>query len=377
MVEPIQSVLISGEINEPRMFRALGELADISAARSPSQQPVVVVDSDGGSVEKTYAFLEHLFDDAATRSVVEQSDVKIYNAQSGAAVIALSIGQRRVMAAGTHLVFHLPIVTVRWDQVGRDGSMWRAETCARYVERTLALMNRYGVDAPEQRSQILSTGWLRLSADECRKQGLVDGLFQLGSGEASRTDGSGHVPDASGNGISPIRTVLISGLLSREVLARILREMRDLAGSSDGEVIFLVDSSEGEMFAIDSFLESVKREPALRGIAERASVKIYKAQAGAALLAFSLGCRHELARDAKIAFTLGSLTIQVGNPNHVDSNWRISSQLMAPWLKHQTMVYELVERRGLSDLTTMLSATGWIELPAEDCLKRGLVARLF
>jgi hypothetical protein len=53
MVEPIQAVLISGEIDEARMYRALGELADISAARSPSQSPVVVVDSDGGSAKKT------------------------------------------------------------------------------------------------------------------------------------------------------------------------------------------------------------------------------------------------------------------------------------------------------------------------------------
>lgn len=377
MVEPIQAVLISGEIDEARMYHALGELADISAARSPYQSPVVVVDSDGGSAEKTYAFLEHIFEDAPARSAAEQADVKIYNAQSGAAIVALSIGQRRVMAAGTHLGFHLPVVTVRWDQVDRDGSMWRAEACARYVERTLSLMNRYGVDGPEQRSQIFSTGWLRLSADECRKRGLVDALFQSGSGEASRTDGSGQVPDASGNGIPPIRTVLISGLLTREVLTRILLEMRDLAASSDEEVIFLVDSSEGEMFAIDSFLESVQQESGLRRIAERASVKIYKAQAGAALLAFSLGCRHELARDTKVAFTLGSLTIQSGNPDHVDSDWRISSQLMTPWLKHRSMVYELVERRGLSDLTTMLLAAGRIELPAEECLKRGLVARLF
>jgi hypothetical protein len=377
MVEPIQAVLISGEIDEARMYRALGELADISAARSPSQSPVVVVDSDGGSAEKTYAFLEHIFEDATARSAAEQADVKIYNAQSGAAIVALSIGQRRVMAAGTYLGFHLPVMTVRWDEVGGDGRMCRAETGARYVERTLALMNRYGLDSPEQRSQILSTGWLRLSADECRKRGLVGALFQLSSGEAGRTEGSGQVTDASGNGISPIRTVLISGLLSREVLDRILLEMRDLAASSDEEVIFLVDSSEGEMFAIDSFLESVQQESGLRRIAERASVKIYKAQAGPALLAFSLGCRHELARDTKVAFTLGNLTIQSGNPDHVDSDWRISSQLMTPWLKHQRMVYELVDRRGLSDLTTMLLAAGWIGLSSEECLKRGLVARLF
>jgi ATP-dependent protease ClpP protease subunit len=375
MAEPIQSVLLSGEINEPRMYRALGELADISAARSPSQQPVVVVDSDGGSVEKTYAFLEHLFDDAATRSVVEQSDVKIYNAQSGAAIIALSIGQRRFMSAGTHLGFHLPLVTLRWDQVGDDGRMWRAEPLVRSgAERTLTLMSRYGVDGPEQRSQIMSTGWLRLSSDECKKRGLVEGLFRIAD-EATVTDGSHRVPDVSA--VLPIRTVLISGFLSREVLTRVLIEMRDLAALSDEEVIFLLDSCDGNMFAIDTFLESLQQESSLRRIAERASVKIYNAQEGAALVAFSMGRRHELARDAKVTFTLGNLVVQVGNPDHVDSDWRISSQRMSAWFKHRGMVYELLTERGLSDLTDTLCAAGRIELPAEECLRRGLVGRLF
>jgi hypothetical protein len=375
MAEPIQSVLISGEINEPRMYRAVGELADISAARSPSRQPVIVVDSDGGSVEKTYAFLEHLFDDAATRSVVEQSDVKIYNAQSGAAIIALSIGQRRVMSAGTHLGLHLPLVTLRWDQVGEDGRMWHAETLVRSgAERTLALMSRYGLDGAEQKSQILSTGWLRLSADECRKRGFVEGLFRVAA-EATVADGSHPLPDVSED--LSIRTVLISGFLSREVLTRVLLEMRDLAAVSDGEVTFLLDSSDGNMFAIDTFLESVQQESSLRKLAERASMKIYNAQESAALVAFSMGRRHELARDAKVSFTLGNLVVQVGNPDHVDSDWRVSSQRMNAWFKHRRMVYELVKRRGLSDLITDLSAAGWIELPAEECLRRGLVGRLF
>ena len=84
MTEPIQAVLISGEIDEARTYRAVGEIADISAARPPSLcAVVVVVNRDGSSVEKTYAFPEHLCDDAASRSVVEHAAVKVYNAQSG------------------------------------------------------------------------------------------------------------------------------------------------------------------------------------------------------------------------------------------------------------------------------------------------------
>jgi hypothetical protein len=321
------------------------------------------------------AFLEHLFEDVPARSAAEHADVQIYNAQSGAAIVAMSIGQRREMAAGTHLGFHLPIVTVRWDQVGRDGRMWRAEPLVRSgAERTLTLMSRYGVDGPEQRSQIMSTGWMRVSSDECRKRGLVEGLFRV-AGEATVTDWSHRVPDVSE--VLPIRTVLISGFLSREVLTRVLLEMMDLAALSDDEVTFLLDSSDGNMFAIDTFLEYVQQESSLRQMAERASMKIYNAQESAALVAFSMGRRHELARDAKVSFTLGNLVVQVGNPDHVDSYWRVRSERMNAWFKHRGMVYELVKRRGLSDLITDLAAAGWIELPAEECLRRGLVGRLF
>ena len=38
----IQSVLISGELNDARLARALGELADLSSASKPARQPVMI-----------------------------------------------------------------------------------------------------------------------------------------------------------------------------------------------------------------------------------------------------------------------------------------------------------------------------------------------
>lgn len=378
MTEPINAVLISGEIDRERMYRAIGEIADI-AVEAPSRKPVVVVDSDGGNAGSMYGFLDCILEDNPTQRSFEHAEVKIYNAQSAAAIIALSIGRRRTMAARTQLGIHLPLTTVDFDGAGMDGRLFRPEGTAHAVERILGLMSRYGLDGPEQRSQIFSTGWLRLSAEECHERGLVSELFRLESGDASSTENRCPASRPVNGDGSPVQVILISGLLTKSVLDRVLLEMRDLAACSNNDegVTFLVDSSAGEMFSIDEFLESVQREPQLQRLAEKASVKIYCAQVGAALLAFSLGCRHELARDSKVVFTLGSLTLQVGNPEQIDSDWKISPAWMDPWLKHQRGVYDVVKRRGLGDLTTELSAAGRIALSAEECLRRGLVARLF
>ncbi|MCZ2156414.1 MAG: hypothetical protein LC114_21335 [Bryobacterales bacterium] len=88
-----------------------------------------------------------------------------------------------------------------------------------------------------------------------------------------------------------IRAVLISGKLAKKDLDRVLLEMRELLAVSDEdeEVTFLVNNVEADMFDVDEFLESARRKPQLQRLGETASVKIYNAQAGAALLAFSLG----------------------------------------------------------------------------------------
>src|SRR5688500_9732305 len=108
MTEPINAVLISGEIDRERMYRAIGEIADI-AVEEPSRKPVVVVESDGGNAGSMYGFRDCILEDNPTQRSFEQAEVQIYNAQSAAAVIALSIGRRRTIAAGTQLGIHLPL----------------------------------------------------------------------------------------------------------------------------------------------------------------------------------------------------------------------------------------------------------------------------
>ena len=121
----IQSVLISGELNDARLARALGELADLSSASKPARQPVIVIDSNGGDIRALHDFLDCIFEDQLTRAVVESAAVKIYNAQSAAAVIALSFGCRREMSASTCIGFHLPLLTLNIGVVSRNRRNFR------------------------------------------------------------------------------------------------------------------------------------------------------------------------------------------------------------------------------------------------------------
>ncbi|MCZ2156413.1 MAG: hypothetical protein LC114_21330 [Bryobacterales bacterium] len=145
--EPINAVLLSGYIDRPQMYRALGEVADIAAAGVQSRKPVVVVDSYGGSADATDQLLDCILEDNQARESFEQAKVKIYTAHSATAEIALSLGRHRVMADSAALVLHLPVLTVTFDAYGEGSLLFRAGENSRSVERTLALMNRYGIGA--------------------------------------------------------------------------------------------------------------------------------------------------------------------------------------------------------------------------------------
>lgn len=374
----IQSVLISGELNDARLARALSELADVSSASGPAQKPVIVIDSDGGNVSALRAFLECTFADQRTCAAVESAKVKIYNAQSAAAAIALSFGCWREMAARTCIGLHWPVLTLEIADVDSDNHMSsRVLQDCKWTEDLLdQLMRRYELEEPELRSQFYSSGWLRPTAEVCLRRGLVDRLFPTDRREVVSPEEQ-RSQQQKGS-----RTILWSGLLEEERLNRVLQELKDIAAdsSSEEEVVFLFDSPGGALFPTVTFLDVVLKDDDLRRVAERASVKIYQAHLVAALLAFSFGSRRELSSQTKVCFNTGRMTLQVGNPEHFESDGRVSSQIMDGWRKYQSMVNGLMRRLGLENdrkLQAELLGSGRVELTAEECLRRGIVNCLF
>ena len=377
----IQSVLISGELDDARLARALGELADLNGVSTSALKTVIVVDSDGGNSTALHAFLEAMLEDRRARAVAESAEVKIYNAQSAGAVVALVLGCYREMAESACIGLHLPLVTVGLGDVDIDGRMTTRilEGCRKTEDLLEELMQRYGLDEPRMKADLYSSGSLRLTAEECLRRGLVKQLFQT----APRVAGSSEeLGIARQHGIRTIRTILISGLIDEDVLNRVQCELQDIAAdsSSNEDVVFLFDSPGGALFPTVEFLHTVLQKEGLRRIVERASVKIYRAHLAAALLAFSLGSKHELASETTVCFSLGQLTLQVGNREHFESSGRVSPRLMEGWRRYRLMADGLMKRLGLncdSKLMSELYACGRVELTADDCLRRGLVNRLF
>ena len=121
-----------------------------------------------------------VLDDQRTRAAMGNACVKIYNAQSAAAIIALFVGRYREMAADTAIGLHLPLLTVDPFSVDADNHLTGCslESCRTTVELVEGVMRRCGLDEPELKSELHQSGWLRLAAAECSKRGLVNRLFR-------------------------------------------------------------------------------------------------------------------------------------------------------------------------------------------------------
>jgi hypothetical protein len=127
-------------------------------------------------------------------------------------------------------------------------------------------------------------------------------------------------------------------------------------------------------------MDEVAQDGSLHHLVECARVKIYRSCPPAALLAFSWGASRELAVRTKIQFSLGQLTLQMVNPSQLAADGRLPDQMCKDWRRYRSIVEQLMDRLRLSrdpDLATEMYATGRLTLTAEDCLKRGLVSRLF
>jgi ATP-dependent protease ClpP protease subunit len=179
-----------------------------------------------------------------------------------------------------------------------------------------------------------------------------------------------------------ITTILISGLLTKARLDRAIEEIRHVAvgNSADENLVLIFNSPGGDCFAALRFLDAVHGDERTRRLAERAEVKIYDAHSTAAMVAFALGSKWELWVNAKIGFHLGETNVQVGNPDHFDQDGRLAAWIVEEWRRYRTAVTELMDRLGLNTdrkLQAEFWATGRLDLSARECLRRGLVSRLF
>jgi hypothetical protein len=180
-----------------------------------------------------------------------------------------------------------------------------------------------------------------------------------------------------------IRAILISGVLTQQRLDRVFGDLRRIAAETSAvdNLVVIVNSTAGNSIATRLFIENVLGDERMRCLVEQAQVKIYEAQSVATLVAFAFGATRELSAEGKIGFDLGERIVQVGNPDDYNQDGCLTPQFMKNWQAYQDAVLELLQRLGLDadpDLHMKFwAAEGRLDLSAHECLRRGIVSRVF
>jgi ATP-dependent protease ClpP protease subunit len=176
-----------------------------------------------------------------------------------------------------------------------------------------------------------------------------------------------------------IRSLLISRFLNDARLARVLAEILDIGAGAgpDEKLVVVVDSEGGSLPALLAFIDCVLGDLPTKALIEKAEVKIYEAYSAAALLAFWIGTRREMAAGTRVGFHLPMLTLRFWQ---VDRECRrIDPNIVEQCRQYEDLLAGLMKRYGLiePELHGELYNSGWLYLSADECFHRGLVQSLF
>jgi hypothetical protein len=172
-----------------------------------------------------------------------------------------------------------------------------------------------------------------------------------------------------------INTVLLSGFLTKEKFTRAIEEIR-LITIERMFVSLIIASDGGDAVPAVNFIETVKS-------LGRFEVKIYEASSTAAFIALALGGRRgsgekrEMSKDAILGIHRGEIRL---SPSQISPDGKIDEKLTKAFKSYDIALVEILAEAGFNnskDLMAELYATDWIRLPAEECLKRNIVQRLF
>ena len=178
-----------------------------------------------------------------------------------------------------------------------------------------------------------------------------------------------------------VTPVLMSGALNKKRLDRALVEIGRIAAEAptNGDLVLLVDSSEGDAAAALHFLRSLRGDDPTSSVAARARVKIYNAHGVAALLAFTLGCEREMSATSEVIFDVGERKVQIGKAGECGLDLRLYTDFVEEWREYYSTLTRLMQRLGLFDdlYETFVAWEFKLHLSGKECLRRGLVRRLF
>ena len=172
----LNTILLVSLLTDDRLKQAAREIQEREAPRSFS----LIIDSPGGDMKATIDFVVFLWNAGGPESQLI-SGIKIYNADSAAAFIALAIPTYREMRKGATLGIHRGSVILEASEFDADTGVINQETLDRFKQHDAYLkriLDENGLLKDKKlMAELYGSGWLHLSADECLKRGIVKKLF--------------------------------------------------------------------------------------------------------------------------------------------------------------------------------------------------------
>jgi len=174
----INSVLLQGYLDKGKLNRALEEIHSISSEPKPGHDYRAVVNvaiaSDGGDGPSAVGFVE-----AANH--LAHFQIKVYEASSTAAYIALALSAIcREMNRDATLGIHRGEITLSPSQIDPSGKIDQPliDSFKAYDGALVAVLKdqELGNDKTLM-AELYASDWLRISAKECLRWGIVQRLF--------------------------------------------------------------------------------------------------------------------------------------------------------------------------------------------------------
>ena len=168
-----------------------------------------------------------------------------------------------------------------------------------------------------------------------------------------------------------INAILLEDFLTKQKLRRISEEIGSIAASLQYKFIsILILSDGGDAISAVDFVETMAVVPI------KFKIKIYRAGSAAAYIALALSDKREMSRDATLGLHRGEIRL---SPTQISPDGKIDENLVKGFKKYDTALIETMGKNGLNGLcaSSYFYATDWLRISARECLKRGIVQKLF
>lgn len=167
----ITSVLLRGYLSKEVLETAFDEINRLVSDQKP--ECILIIDSDGGDFVPAMDFVR------SVQKLNIRLALKIYNAQSAAAFVTLSLRHYAEMKFGTAMVFHRGFLKLEAPDISYEGKVPESMLLSlrEYNAELEGILTKCGVKDPKLWAELHGSGRLNLSGDQCLKLGVVNRLF--------------------------------------------------------------------------------------------------------------------------------------------------------------------------------------------------------